>query len=133
MKLLTAAFTLLFLLTLAPLDARTADEETARNNFASELVECAAYFDICAEGIRRTGNLEGAVKAEAAAKSALDIARIYSRDDVVLARYKLAMEHQIKTIDGNYANLSLLIVKYKDICKQALETPEVRLNYWKKK
>jgi hypothetical protein len=133
MKSLKTGFTLFCLLALVPLGVHAADEETARNNFSSELVECAAYYDISAEGIRRTGNLEAAARVEATAKSALDMARRYSRDDVVLARYKLSMEDQIKTIDGNYSNLSLLMLKYKDICKQALETPQVRLNYWEKK
>ena len=122
-----------FLLAASLQESSASDEETARNNLASELVECAAYYDIAAEGIRRTGNLEGAAVSEKAAQTALEIARQYSRDEVVLARYKLAMEGHIKTIDGNYSNLSLLIVKYKDICKQALETPQDRLNYWRKK
>lgn len=121
------------ILALVSQETRAADEDTAKNNFASELVECAAYYDIGAEGIRRTGNLDYAAASEKAAKTALGIARQYSRDDVVLARYKLAMEGHIKTIDGNYSNLSLLIVKYKDICKQAIETTQDRLNYWRKK
>ena len=45
----------------------------------------------------------------------------------------MAIEDHIKLIDGNYSNLSLLIVKYKDICKKAIEDPNGRLNYWKQK
>ena len=109
------------------------DEERAKNNFASELVECSAYFNIGSEGIRRTGKLEAAAQAEANSKVALDAARQYSKDEVVLARFKLALEAQANLIGHDYANLSLLITKYGDICKRALENPGDRLQYWSDK
>lgn len=130
MRVLTIA---LILIALASQKIWASDEENARNNFASELVECAAYYDIGAEGIRKTGDLEGATASEKVAKTALDIAQQYSSEKVVLARYPLALDGHVKTIDGNYSNLSLLIVKYGEICKQALEFPHDRLNYWRKK
>jgi len=109
------------------------DEERAENNYSHELVDCAAYYDIGAEGARRTGHNNEAIVIKKGSDRALDIARKYSRDDVISARYNMAIEDHIKLIDGNYSNLSLLIVKYKDICKKAIEDPNGRLNYWKQK
>ncbi len=109
------------------------DEERAKNNFASELVECAAYFSIGSEGIKRSGNLEAASKSEATSNAALNAARQYSNDDIVLARFNLALEGQANLIDHDYANLSLLTAKYGDICKRAVENPHERFQYWKDK
>ena len=112
------------------------EEERTRDNFSHELVVCSAYFDIAAEGIRRTGlagSEEAAIAYETASMQLGALARKLSRDDVVLARYKLALEDHIKTIRGDYSNLSLLTVKYSDLCKQVLEKPEARLKYWRDK
>ena len=109
------------------------DEERAANNFSHELVECAAYFNIGAEGARRGGHKEAANVLDKSEEKAIDIANKYSRDDVILARYKMAYEAHLKKIDGNLSNMSLLIIEYKDICKEAIEDPIGRLNYWKQK
>ncbi len=109
------------------------EEERARDNFSHELVICAAYYDVGAEGARRVGEKEGAFQMELLAGYLMEMAREYTRDDVLLARYKLAFEDHVKTMDGDYANLSLLIVKYKDLCKQVVENPEARLKYWRDK
>ncbi len=129
-RLLAAAISLSIL----PLtDCWGYEEERARDNFSHELVICAAYYDVGAEGARRVGEKEGAFQMELLAGYLIEMARKYTRENVLLARYKLAFEDHVKTMDGDYANLSLLIVKYKDLCKQVVENPEARLKYWRDK
>ncbi len=126
-----AAATLLSILPLT--DCWGYEEETAMDNFSHELVICAAYYSVGAEAARAVGKNEGALQLDLLAGYLLEMARGYAPDDVCLARYKLAVEDHVKTMDGDYANLSLLIVKYRDLCTQVIENPEARLKYWRDK
>jgi hypothetical protein len=109
------------------------DGDRAISNLASDFSECAAYYTIAAEGLRRSGRADVAATSEAASDSARQAATKISRADVALARYKLALEDQIKSINGDYANLAILIEKYGSLCKQILEDPLSRLRYWLEK
>ena len=106
------------------------DGDRAINNLASDFCECGAYYTIGAEGLRRTGKLEGATSSEGSSKLALEAARKVSRDDTVLARYKLALDEQTTSMNSDYANVSILILRYGSLCKRAMEDPLGRLRYW---
>ena len=54
----------------------------------------------------------------------VELALEFRRDDVALARYKLAFEDHIKTRGGDYSNLSLLLNT--KIYQQVVENPETR-------
>ena len=109
------------------------DEERAFANLASDFAQCSAYYIIVAEGIKRTGNEESAKKALEASERAYDYAVKFSNIKVTEARIQLAFDEQRKEMDHNYSNFSILILKYGEMCKKALESPERRLNYWLKK
>ena len=106
------------------------DEERALANLASDFAQCSAYYAIAAEGIRRTGDEKNVTKVMEASERAYDYAVKFSNQKVTEARIKLAFEEQRKEMDHNYSNFSILILKYGDICKEALESPERRLQYW---
>lgn len=106
------------------------DGDRAISNLASDFCECGAYYTIAAEGLRRAGKLDGAASSEAASKVALEAAKKISRGDVVLARYKLALDEQIRAINEDYANVAILIKRYGSLCKQVTEDPLGRLRYW---
>ncbi len=48
-----------------------------------------------------------------------------------LALYQLFLEEYRKKIKGNANNLPVLILKYKDICKQVVDNPDSRLDFYK--
>ncbi len=125
---LTAAGSFLFLST-----ANAYDEERAKNNFSHELVICAAYFNIGAEGAKRTGDKKASEMLQQVSDALLEDARKYNKEKAVLSRFQLALEEQANLIHRDYANLSILIVKYKDLCKQVSENPHARLDYWRQK
>jgi len=106
------------------------DEERAITNLASDFAQCSAFYIISAEGLRKTGDERLATKFMETSKTAYDYAVKFSNQRVTEARIKLAVDEQTKEIDHNYSNLSILILQYGEICKEALESPERRLQYW---
>jgi hypothetical protein len=106
------------------------DEDRAIANLASDFAECSAYYTIAAEGIKRTGNEDSAKRVLEASERAFDYAVKFSNIKVTEARIKLAFDEQRKEMDHNYSNFAILILKYGEMCKEALESPERRLQYW---
>jgi hypothetical protein len=106
------------------------DEDRAIANLASDFAQCSAYYIIAAEGLKRTGNEDSAKKAFEASERAYDYAVKFSNIKVTEARIKLAFDEQRKEMDHNFSNFSILILKYGEMCKEALESPERRLQYW---
>jgi hypothetical protein len=106
------------------------DEDRALANLASDFAECSAFYIISVEGIGRTGKEDLAKKALEASERCYNYAVKFSNIKVTGARIKLAFDEQRKEMDHNYSNFSILILKYGDICKEALESPERRLQYW---
>jgi hypothetical protein len=103
---------------------------TAINNFSSDYTECAVYYSIGAEGLRRGSNPNGADRSEQASKQAFLIASMFAEPEAVAARMQLYTKEQASIIKNDYANLSILTVKYGDSCKTALDNPRARLVYW---
>ena len=63
-------------------------------------------------------------------KKATEYAIQFSNQRVTEARVELAFDEQRKMIDNDYSNFSILILKYADMCKEAMENPDKRLQYW---
>jgi hypothetical protein len=47
-----------------------------------------------------------------------------------LALYQLFLEKYKNKIGGNANNLPVLILKYKDLCKQVVDNPDSRLDFY---
>ena len=106
------------------------DEERATANLASDFAQCSAFYIISAEGIRRTGNERLAIRFMEASKIAYDYSVKFSNQKVTEARFKLAFDEQQKEMGHDCSNLAILILKYGEMCKDALHSPKKRLQYW---
>jgi len=109
------------------------DEERAIANLASDFAECSAYYIIAAEGLRRMAKEDLAQKALEASDTAYVYAIKFSNPKETSARIRSAFDKQRKEMGHDFSNLSILILKYEEMCKGVLESPEKRLDYWLKK
>jgi hypothetical protein len=106
------------------------EPDRAINNFAHELVECAVYFTLSAEGMRRAERQDSAASSEAAADRALSAALLFSDSDTVAARQQLEVKTQTSLIKSDFANFSVLIAIYGERCRVVVGNPRARLLYW---
>jgi hypothetical protein len=106
------------------------EEESATANQAHELTECSAFYAIYAEGVKRAGNEKRTNNLLAASYRAFDSAVKLSNLKIAKETMGMSLDEQRKEMNNNYSNFSILSLKYKDICKEALESPDKRLQYW---
>jgi hypothetical protein len=109
------------------------DEERATANLANDFAECTAYYIIAAEALRRSGKEVMAHEALEASDRAYIYAIKFSSPKAAAARVRSAFDEQRKEMGHDFSSVSILILKYGDMCKDALESPEKRLEFWLKK
>ena len=109
------------------------DEERATANLASDLAECSAYYIIAGEALRRNGKEDLAQEALEASDRAYVYAIKFSDSKVTAARVRAAFDKQRKEMNHDFSNFPILVIKYQEMCKDALESPEKRLEYWLRK
>jgi len=109
------------------------DEERANANLASDFAECTAYYIIVAEALRRDAKEVMAREALEASNRAYIYAIEFSSPKVAAARVRLAFDKQRKEMHHDFSNFSILVLKYEEMCRDAIESPEKRLEYWLKK
>ena len=51
----------------------------------------------------------------------------------LVARMKIIVKQLLKSMDNNYANVSVLTLEYGEKCKDMIQNPENRNNYWLQK
>ena len=108
------------------------------NNVSEEYVTCAAYYSIAAEALRRSGELETAAKMAESRNSALQYALIAAKEGrtqemaekVTLARLDLNMKSMTNEIDNDIGNISILMNRYADRCKEIMENPDKIMAEW---
>ena len=113
-----------------PLSAIGYDLEQATANLASDLSECAAYYILISQGHE---SLKNDPELNRAGEIAFNTAVELSNVKVTQARMELAGKDMLEEIDNNYSNSAILINKYGEFCKQLLENPDERIEYWLKK
>jgi ABC-type microcin C transport system permease subunit YejB len=109
------------------------DEERAIANLASDFADCTAYYIIAAEALRRSGKEVMAHEALEASDRAYIYAIQFSSRKVAAASVRLAFDKQRNEMHHDFLNFQILTLKYGEMCRDALESPEVRLEYWLKK
>jgi hypothetical protein len=104
------------------------DPDRARNNFAHELANCAAYYTL---------TVQAPGFDEARKKQASDIGENLgalssqlSSVKLAIARMELATKDMMRDLENRWENLSIVLNKYGFLCKEAAEDPEARLQYW---
>ena len=103
-----------------------------------EYVTCAACFSWASEALRRSGDFETAAKYEGYRNSAVGYALIAAKEGrtqemaekVTMARLDLEMKSMMKEIDEDVANISILMNKYSDHCKEIVENPDRTISEW---
>jgi hypothetical protein len=100
------------------------------NEWNSEMAACLAYYFISEESLTRAGELDGAEAYNRAAEQMFSYMVVTHRVETVMARVDLNMQAQIGEMNGNYANLSVLILQYADICKFLVESADSQFNIW---
>lgn len=103
---------------------------SALNNLSHEMTECAAYYTITEEAMRRSGKENTAKRLSAVSDGLLLRSRKINIDKTVLARMQLALKSMTDAMENNIENISVLIVQYGDLCKFVVEKTDQRLNYW---
>lgn len=108
------------------------------NNVSEEYVTCAAYFGIASEAVRRSGENEVSANFEKARDAALEYALISASQGrtkemaqkVTLSRLELNMKSMTSEIDNNVENISILINKHAQRCKEIMDYPEKMMDEW---
>ncbi|MEO1932553.1 MAG: hypothetical protein ABGX41_11755 [Pseudohongiella sp.] len=106
------------------------DEQRAMTNLSHDFAECSAFYFISAQGARNSGAEELAKGLEGQAKVAAVISGEFSNAEVFKARVKLAVEEQLKVINKDYSNMSILMSKYLNFCQSLMTSPKERMAYW---
>lgn len=104
----------------------------AEEAFSSELLDCAAYYQISSEAIAAMNAPQMQAvgeKLKTSSTDAIAIAKKYRTDEQVEAGLNAARESHIKSMAGS-SSLGNLMAKYKESCKAILADPQQRLDYW---
>lgn len=118
---------LLFLL-LIPGAGLCYEPERARNNLAHDFAECAAYYQLMGEQPR----IDDAAKKNFSDVSAslMQLSVGLTSLKLAYARFEMALKTLTREMDNNWGNLSIVLNKYAYPCKDMVENPQARLQYW---
>lgn len=106
------------------------DPERAKVNLAAEYAACAACYMLGAEAMRRNGDQTAEKMGNDIASTAIGVAITLSNAEVTDARLQLAIETMKREMKDSFSNFVILIRKYANDCKQAMDDPDGRMKYW---
>lgn len=116
----------------AALISPVAIAETAEKAFATELLDCAAYYQIASEAIAAVNSPQMAAvssRLKSQGAEAESLAGKYLTADELPAAMEQARQNKIMTMK-DASDLRGLMATYKDKCKAILADPGARLDYW---
>lgn len=122
----------LLLLCAIPAHALAYDSDGVKQHFGQELAECAAYFTIAAEVSNRFGNVPEGMAQQRRADRAMEMGRMLTTEELTETRFKAALESEAKINNGKNG-YSRLHRKYDASCRQMMERPQQRIEYWERK
>ena len=110
-------------------------------NLQHDYTNCYCYYKISEEGVKRTKTSlkDEAVKklAEAAERSLMGAFKVGEalnmKLEAMTARVKISLEIMKKEVDEDYVNISILIDKYGYMCRDLINDPKSRVDYWRQK
>jgi len=106
------------------------------NNLSFEYIECQHYLMIMSEALRTNNPDPKLIKNYVDnAKLVSDIAFSYGEEagmslEGMIARSKQISNKMLKSLDNNFANIAVIQVKYADLCRSLIESPEIRNQFW---
>ena len=119
--------------------AETIEEKRSHyiyNNLSLEYTECQHYYLIASEAVKTNDPDSNIIKNFLqSSKLSSELAFMYGQEagmtvEAMLARTKILVNEMLKSLNNNYANISILLNKYGEKCKSMLDTPEVRNQFW---
>ena len=135
-------FLLTIIFTLVIIGASSADEKQTYvlNNLQEDFTTCYSYYKIAGEGISRGRELDQETidglnrAAEIALESAYLIGQqLNMKTEAMSARVKMAFQRMQDEMGSDFINFSVILDKYAYYCKDVIEKPEQRIQYWENK
>ena len=110
------------------------------NNLQEDFTTCYSYYKIAGEGISRGRELDQETidglnrSAEIALESAYLIGQqLNMKTEAMSARVKMAFQRMQDEMGSDFINFSVILDKYAYYCKDVIEKPEQRIQYWENK
>jgi len=113
---------------LLSLSALAYEPDVATNNFAHELASCAAYYWLMSKAPKLSG--EAKESSEKASFQAFSLSSELTSEKVAKARMELEVKKMMRDMDSNWSNVSVILNECAFPCKDTLEKPGERLEYW---
>ena len=132
--------TILFTLVLS--GGAIADEKQTYilNNLQEDFTTCYSYYKIAGEGISRGRELDQETigglnrSADIALQSAYLIGQqLNMKTEAMSARVEMAFQKMSDEMGSDFINFSVILNKYAYYCKDVIEKPEQRMQYWESK
>ena len=135
-------FLLTIIFTLVIIGASSADEKQTYvlNNLQEDFTTCYSYYKIAGEGISRGRELDQETidglnrSADIALQSAYLIGQqLNMKTEAMSARVEMAFQKMSDEMGSDFINFSVILNKYAYYCKDVIEKPEQRMQYWENK
>ena len=110
------------------------------NNLQEDFTTCYCYYKIAGEGISRGRELDQEAinglnrSADIALESAYLIGQqLNMKTEAMSARVNMAFQKMQDEMGSDFINFSVILDKYAYYCKDVIEKPELRIQYWEDK
>jgi len=110
------------------------------NNLQEDFTTCYSYYKIAGEGISRGRELDQETidglnrSADIALQSAYLIGQqLNMKTEAMSARVEMAFQKMSDEMGSDFINFSVILNKYAYYCKDVIEKPEQRMQYWENK
>ena len=110
------------------------------NNLQEDFTTCYSYFKIAEEGISRGSNVNKDTIAGLKRSADISLESAYlvgeqlnMKAEAMTARVKMSFQKMQKEMGSDFINFSIILEKYAYYCKEVIEKPEVRMQYWENK
>lgn len=111
------------------------DPERARQNLSYDLVQCATYYQMSAISAKKLNRPDAEAAFLKSKDFALKMLSTFRPEPSAMpklqADFELATKQFARTVDEE--GWSRVTLMYADMCRDLLEDPEPRLNYWLEK
>ena len=114
------------------------DIQEAKSNVGLEFAECGNYYVLVREGADRSlpsgpERDKAMADQQRLAEFAFQMAAELANQEIALARIKFSMESMRRKMHNSFEYLSVVAAEYAFPCKDLMEAPDKRLQFWLKK
>ena len=133
-------FSILFVIILGGSSSSNEKQTYILNNLQEDFTTCYSYYKIAGEGISRGRELDQETidglnrSADIALQSAYLIGQqLNMKTEAMSARVEMAFQKMSDEMGSDFINFSVILNKYAYYCKDVIEKPEQRMQYWEDK